>query len=245
MNPPQYTPEIPERDISEPEEMTTDIVARTVSNTFMNPVVWQQMEKMAQVFFMSKAFPSYIQNAAQLQVIMQAGYEMGMKPMEALKSLYIVNGQVNVWGAALGRRLREHGWTIKYNKDKDADEGEGVTAIIERKSTKEKYEMTAYFSAAEKSGYTKYNGTEKVGWRAGTNRRLKLSYLALSMLIKLHVPEVLGSASDIQEVAEDYPIDEAKKEKAGFSASKPTTLSETLEAKNEKKEKKPEENAKS
>lgn len=178
---------------------------KLTTTSYFSPAVWGQMKEMATTFIESKALPKNIENAAQAIMIMQAGYEMGMKPLEAVKSLYIVNGQINIWGAALVRRIREHGWTIEYKMG--VERGGNVTAIIRK--GKERYEQTAYFDSAEKSGYTKdYSGKAKIGWREGTNRELKLKYLAISMLIKTKVAEVLGSINDIQEVAEDYPVEE-------------------------------------
>ncbi len=186
----------------------------TIKDTYFSPEVWGQMKDMATTFIESKALPQNIANAQQAIMIMQSGYEMGMKPLESVKSLYIVNGQINIWGQALARRVREHGWRIEYKES--VDRGGSVTAIVRK--DKEKYEDTASFDSAEKSGYTKTStGQLKVGWREGVNRQLKLRYLALSKLIKTYIPEVMGSASDIQEVAEDYPVieEETKKVESG------------------------------
>ena len=46
-------------------------------DNYLNPVRWEQMEKLAQSLVQSKAFPKSIQNAAQALVVMQAGVENG------------------------------------------------------------------------------------------------------------------------------------------------------------------------
>lgn len=182
--------------------------AMAVQTTFMNPSVWTQIRAMGKVFFEGKALPSSIANEPQLVMVLQAGFEMGMAPVESLKSLYIVNGSVNVYGAATVRRLREHGWLVKYSDESD----EQCTATVTLKDRKtgailEEYTETFKYSDAEKSGYTKSSSGLKVGWREGLNRKLKMRYGVLSLIIKSFIPEVLGSASDIAEVAMDAPID--------------------------------------
>lgn len=174
-----------------------------IKTGFFDPQVWNQIKAMAETFYTSKALPSYVTNAPQLVMMIQAGYEMGMKPVEAIKSLYMVNGQINIWGAAMIRRLREHGWSVGYKMT--PANGGSCTATVRKGD--EKYTETFSFASAEKSGYTKSReGTLKVGWREGVNRNLKLRYGAISMLIKSYIPEVLGSTSELVEVAEDYQI---------------------------------------
>lgn len=174
--------------------------ALVVKEQYLNPQVWEQMKTMSQTFIQSAALPKGISNAAQAIMVLQAGYEMGMKPIEAMKSLYIVNGVINVWGAAITRRLREHGWVLSY---KDAPNT--CTATVTK--GKETYTETFTFEEAVKSGYTTDSyGKLKVGWKEGLNRKLKLRYGAVSVLIKSYIPEVLGSASDVAEIAEDYPV---------------------------------------
>ena len=187
--------------------------AMQIETTYMSPNTWTQIRTMAKVFHEGKALPSCIQNEAQLVMVMQAGFEMGMKPVECLKSLYIVKGTINVYGPAVMRRLREHGWLITYKEDSD----KSCTATISRGD--ETYTETLTFAEAEKSGYTKDGqGALKIGWKEGVNRKMKLRYGVLSIIIKSYVPEVLGSAVDIAEVAEDqqdYGNQVSEKQTAG------------------------------
>lgn len=145
---------------------------------------------------------------------------MGMKPMEAINSVYIVNGSTNIWGKAITRRLREHGYSIKYlEEDDDHCVGEVRKRTGDGKNIPDEvYTETFYFKDAEKSGWTNYKGGGlKVGWLPGQNRKLKMRYGVLSSIIKSYIPDVLGSATDIAEVAEDVVIDipEESAEKSG------------------------------
>jgi hypothetical protein len=189
-----------------------------VSTTFMNPNVWGQIRAMGKVFFEGKALPNSILNEPQLVMVLQAGFEMGMAPVESLKSLYIVGGTVNVYGPAVVRRLREHGWKVEYTDESDT----GVTATVSNLNSGEKYTERYDYVMAEKSGYTKTNsGGEKIGWKAGINRKLKMRYGVLSLIIKSYIPEVLGSASDIAEVAMDAPQQAQELKSAGAPAALP------------------------
>lgn len=184
-----------------------EIQAATRPSDYMNPVVWKQMDAMSRVFIQSRAMPSYISNAAQLMVVLQTGLEMDMKPMESINSLYIVNGTVNVWGKAITKRFREHGYKISYEHGDDT-----CKATVTRGKDSFSYEYT--FAEAEQSGIIKTrSGDLKPGWLPGINRKLKLAYGALNVISRLYTPEVLGSAEGIAEVAQDYTeqIEETRK----------------------------------
>lgn len=184
------------------QELTINLYeqAMQVQTNFLNPNVWQQIRAMGRVFFDSKAIPSSIANEAQLVMVLQAGFESGMTPIESISSLYIVNGSINIYGKAVTRRFRNHGWKIEYKNESDA----GCTAVVTKGD--EQFEETYLFADAQKSGYCddKKNGGLKVGWKEGINRKLKLRYGALSMILKSYLPDVLGNFADIKEIAEDY-----------------------------------------
>lgn len=177
---------------------------------YLNPELWGQMEKVATALVQSQAFPKNIKNGPQAMVVMQAGMEMGMAPMESINSITIINGAISIYGKAITRRLREHGWKIQYETLNDR--GGGMRATVSKAD--ETYIETLYFDQAEKSKWTQmYNYDKKQfelkpGWYEGANRLLKLRYGVLSMIIKTYLAEVMGSAQEIAEVAEDYIIEE-------------------------------------
>lgn len=177
--------------------------ARNTPTDIFNPVAWQQMKGMATAFAASGALPRDM-NANKLVLLIQAGYEMGMKPVESIKSFYFVNGILTIFGAATIRRLREHGWRIQY-QESDEKGGSCTATVTKRHSADdiETYTDTFTYEDAEKSGWTK--GT-KPGWLLGANRKNKLRYGVISKIIKTYIPEVLGSAVDISEIAEDATV---------------------------------------
>lgn len=183
-------------EIMPPKQSIT--VRDTKETSLMNPEVYVQMKILANDFISSKAIPQCWQSAAQVLVGLQTGLEMGMTPMESMNSLYVVNGAVNIWGKATTKRLRIHGYKIKYTNETP----EQVTASLTKGD--EKYTFTFKYADAVASGYTiDQHGKEKVGWRPGQNRLLKLRYGALSALLKTEVPEVLGPINGIAEIEND------------------------------------------
>lgn len=170
----------------------------TQATSILDPNMYIQMKALANDFIASKAIPKHWETPAQVLIGLQAGIEMGMKPMEAINSLYPVNGAINIWGKAVTRRLREHGYMIKFTDESQ----EAVTATVWKKG--EKYTETYTFAEADESGYTKDNyGKLKIGWKPGITRKKKLRYGALNMIINTYIADVLGSAMGIQELAED------------------------------------------
>lgn len=194
---PQAAQPTPQAD-DQPRTMT---IRDTRTTSFMDPNLYIQMKAMANDFIKSGAIPECWQTAEAVLVGFQTGLEMGMSPMESMNSLYFVKGAINVWGKATTKRLKDHGWTIKYSSESQ----ETCTATV--KKGRESYTETFTFQEAQDSGYTTdSSGRLKVGWRAGMNRRKKLRYGVLALIINTYIPEVLGSAIGIVEVSDDYDL---------------------------------------
>jgi hypothetical protein len=171
---------------------------KTVATDVMDPIVYQQIKLLANDLINAKALPAGLTNPQQVFVIMWTGREMGMKPFDAVNSLYIVNGAVRIYGKALAGQMRKHGFSVAY-KDETVT---SATAVVTKGD--ESFQETFTFEEAEKSKYTKdKNGNLKFGWYEGVNRKLKLRYGALNMIIRTYIPEVLGLTAGIVEVDED------------------------------------------
>lgn len=203
----------------------------TQATNFLDPNLYIQLKALALDFIKSSAIPAVWKTSEQVLVGLQTGAEMGMKPMEAMNSLYPVNGAINVWGKATTRRLREHDWTIKYSNETQ----ETCTATVSK--DREKYTETYTFSEAQESGYTTdSSGKLKIGWRAGMNRKKKLRYGVLSLIISTEIPEVLGSAMGIVEVSEDYDFSTKNEAKTDELTKKREALQRSLNASNSAKQ---------
>ncbi len=53
---------------------------------------WNTMETIARTMIQAGAIPKGIDTAPKMMVILQAGREAGLSPIESLNSLYLVNG---------------------------------------------------------------------------------------------------------------------------------------------------------
>lgn len=145
--------------------------------------------KVADQFHQAQCFTKDVANTFQAFVKIQAGAEMGMAPMESMTALYIVNGNVTMWGKALTQRLRQFGWRINYD-DSKPDE---CTATVNKGEETYSYTSTKAELEALKSR------------AAGFALKDKLKWHAISRICRFYVPEVLGSVSYVKEEVDDLP----------------------------------------
>jgi len=117
----------------------------------LNPVAFSQMKELTNELVRAKALPKGIDNGSQALVIMQKGYEMGLKPFESVNSFYMVNGRIQLYGNAVSKYIRKLGYDIDI---KEASKEKCV--IVVSKGTK-KYEKT--MTPDDLSTVTKKNPT--------------------------------------------------------------------------------------
>jgi len=178
--------------------------AYSTNTGVFNPVVYQQFKVMAADMAKAGALPSGL-NSQQALVIMQFGSELGIKPFIALQSIYIVKGRLVLYGSMVISRLTECGYKVDY-KDIVSDEDDENACTVMVTKGKEVYEETYTFKMARLSRYTMGKSGLKAGWVAGTNRKLKLRYGAVSVLLKSKLPHLLNGA-EIKEVWEDVDLE--------------------------------------
>lgn len=178
----------------------TNLIPQT--DVFFQQERLNQQMAIATHFFNAKCFGGGVQNPEQLFVLIQAGAEMGLPPIAAVNSLYIVNGKITIYGMAMTKRLREAGWKISYD---DSKQGE-LTATIEKDDEKYSYTATAAELQSMKSRAYSLAPKDKLKWHA------------ISRLVRFYVPEITGGTiSYIKEEVEDLPefqMPEVKKEMA-------------------------------
>ncbi len=212
----ETVPAVPAADA--PKAMT---IRDTQVSSILDPNTYIQMKALSADFFNSKVVPSAYQNVLQVLFGIQAGYEMGMQPVEALQSITFVNGNASVWGKAVPRRLRVHGWSLDFEEGGEGRDQYCKATIIKGD---EIYSDKITFGDAEDSGYTKTNGGQlKAGWLPGLNRKLKLRYDVLDVLCKTYVPEVFGGTAGTAEVLQDVNIIEGE-------TTQPLTVKDKIKA---------------
>jgi len=151
------------------------VTADKLAATYFNPTKLSEMKNLATAFFKAQCFGQDVKNEFQALAKIQAGYEMGIPPMESMSSLYIVNGKVTIWGMAMTKKLRQAGWKMKY------EESEGACKVTITKG-EETYDYTATLEEVRKLN------SKAIGFAA----KDKLRWHAIGRLIRFNVPEVLS-----------------------------------------------------
>lgn len=176
------------------------IEAKTRALNWMNPERWNMMKTMAETFIQSQAMPQSIKNAAQAIMVMQAGYEAGMQPIESLASFAPINGKMTMYGDALIAKVIQAGHTIEWG---DCDE-RSATVTITRKDTGKSMTETYKLEEAKASGLL-----GKDNWQKFPKRMLK--YKVFAEVAHFFVADALRGL-DLREIVESetLPIEVVK-----------------------------------
>ena len=135
--------------------------------------------KMATQFIASKAFKAA--NAEQAYVIIKAGAEMGMQPVEAMQALYCVNGAVKIYGDKMVARITKAGYKIEYLDESP----QAVTVRVTNQAGFEAKETVSINDPIiQKSNAYKFAP------------RQKLRFHAVRMIASFHLPHLFGSTAD-------------------------------------------------
>jgi hypothetical protein len=175
-------------------------LAKSQATSIFNPVVWEQIKGIAETFVQSKALPAYLQNAAQVVVVMSHGLDMGMSPSESLSSLYPVNGSVTIWGRAVIARLTKMGYKIKYDDGECMNEKAFCTATVTAPDGQEFVEKYTFEEAQASIHMNDKNNSWKAGWKPGQNRKLKMRYGAINIILKSYLPHLLYGCNGLADI---------------------------------------------
>lgn len=145
----------------------------------MNPVALEQINHLAARFHKSGALPSTIVNGDQLAMVLMAGYEAGMTPMQAINAFYITNGKLTIWGAAVIQQLRKAGWMLSWGTC------DRSTATVTISKGKESCTETYTIIEAGESGLT-----GKGTWIKYPKEMLR--HKAVGRAVRFTCPEVLN-----------------------------------------------------
>lgn len=209
--------------------------AKQEAYDFMNPERWAMIKQVAAVFYESKAIPKSIENAPQMVMVIQAGYEAGLQPIEALNSFYFVNGKISMYGEQGIALVRRKGHQIQWGKCND----ETATCKITRSDTGESLEQTFTMEMARKRGLTNKGGA----WVTAPDNMLKFKafwavarFLVPDAIHGLPMKEELETEMTVIDKENHKPI--SKKQKAEAIDHPP--LDEALEATPVEEDTKPE-----
>lgn len=204
-----------------------------VFSNFPTKAEWDTMNLVAQTLKAGGVLPRGIDTVQKMVVVLQAGREIGLAPMEALNSLYFVNGKVAMYGEAVPNQIMRAGHQIKWGKC-DATQAE-VTIV--RGDNGEKMTTKFTMKEAEERGYTSNSIYKKYPENM-------LKWRALSMTAKFIAPDALRGIGikedmEVEVVQEDSKFHNAKEAKRvdaevkDGSHSKRPSLDEAIDGKKE------------
>jgi RecT family len=176
----------------ETENGTSTALAVTAQPGNFSLEHWQAMKGVAADMIKSGAIPRGISNPAQLQMIIQAGYEVGMPPVQAMGSFAIINGRISMWGAAVIARVNQAGHDLEWGHcDKMGAE---VTILRNGKGKPETFTI----EEAREAGLT----TKDI-WKKYPKDMLR--WKALGRSVRLTCPEVLNGVYIAEEARDMEP----------------------------------------
>lgn len=146
---------------------------------FMDPVRWATMGKIAQTFVQAGAMPAGM-NAAKAMMALQAGYEAGIAPIEAINSFYFVNGKIAMYGETVIRQVIRAGHRVEWG-DCDATR---ANVTITRGDSGKSMSATFTIEQARDRGFL-----SKDTWKKYPENMLK--FRAFSMVAKFIAPDAL------------------------------------------------------
>jgi hypothetical protein len=145
--------------------------------------------QMAENFINSRAFPQM--TPEQAIVIQAAGREMGLKPIEAMNSLYIVNGSVQFWGKNLISIFTKNGYKMSYQ-----DETKDSVRVVVTKTDGDEVERYEEIASAN-------DPILKKSKAMNISSRNKLRYHGARLILSFHVPHLVSSIGSMWEPLED------------------------------------------
>ena len=136
----------------------------------------------------SGAFPKQIKNSAQAWVMIKAGEEIGLSPMQSVKGLSIINGVVSVWGSTMISILTKRGYVIDYLKE---DQSQVLVTVSKGEQ---------YFEYLVKDNDPALKNSKAMG----INKKNKMRYHGVRQILKFRLPHFLGSVAP--EEKDDFDI---------------------------------------
>lgn len=211
------------------EEKQELVPVSQVFSNFPTKEEWATMSLIAQTLQQGGVMPKGIDTVPKMVVVLQAGREIGLAPIEALNSLYFVNGKIAMYGEAVPMQIMRAGHEIEWGK---CDKNE-ATVTITRGDNGNSMTQTFTMIEAKERGYT----SNPIYSKYPENM---LKWRVLGMVSKFIAPDALRGIG-IKEDMEVEVVDEGgtfsnpteakrvKREVKTGTFSKRPTLNEAVE----------------
>lgn len=197
--------------LTDKDKRELTLAVKSTTTDIMDPVMYEQLRILSRDMFASGQVPKTYETEGQVFSAMQMGVEMGLSPRQAVLQGYFIGGRYEIWGSAVGAILRKKGWRWQFSDEED----DKVHVVLNHYSPGEKepdetIQDDYSYEEAEASGFTtqtsKYSQQveDKLGWRAGINRKRKLRYGVLDLVLNTYLPDIAGPMTGVVEYSEDY-----------------------------------------
>jgi len=193
---------------------TQERYAVTVRDEVLVPS-WQLMREQADVLHKSGFFPKSIKSTEAALAIMLAGRELGIGPMESLRSVYIVDGQTTISSGLMAAMIWDAGHA--YNIDESTDTACQITFT---RSNGQTYTHRFTHEDAVKAGLTRKDNWQKYEKAMLFNRCMSAGGRVFmpDVFRKMYTPEEMGAPVTVSEsgdVVIDVEATEIKDEPKG------------------------------
>lgn len=172
-------------------------MAEERSLNFLNPKLWSAMKVVAETFMQAGALPASIKNAQQLLMMLQAGYEAGLQPLEAIKSFYFVNGNLALYGEMAITMVIRAGHKIEWGTCNDKT----ATVTITRKDTGQTMTNTLTMQQAIERRLDMGREGRKDPWVKHPENMLK--FKVFHMTAKFVCPDAFHGVNEIGELEDE------------------------------------------
>lgn len=189
----QKTPETVETVPTEKKDM---VPVGQMFPRFPTQAEWNTINTIAVTLKNGGVLPKGIDTVQKMVVVLQAGREIGLQPIEALNSLYFVNGKVSMYGEAVPMQIMRAGHKITWGK---CDKHE-ATVTITRGDDGQEMTQTFTMEEAKERGYT----SNPIYQKYPENM---LKWRVLGMVAKFIAPDALRGIG-IKEDMEVEAVDE-------------------------------------
>lgn len=186
----------------------------TQNSGFLNPTNFEQAMTLAEMLSQSDLVPkNYKGKQFDIVVAMQMGYEVGLKPLQALQNISVVNGKPTLWGDAVVAICQGSGMLEDITEEVTDD----YAKVTVKRVGQEPHSVTFSREDAQKAGLWGKSGT----WQQYPKRMMKNRARAFALRDKF--ADVL-SGFGITEEEKDRVIDEVKAPKDVTPQSAPQGL---------------------
>lgn len=177
--------------------MSTDIVAAPTAQFDLSPKNFEQAMQLSEYLASSTMVPKdFVGKPGNCLIAMQWGMEVGLKPLQALQGIAVINGRPSLWGDALLALVRASA-VCEYVRE--SDDGHTATCRAKRKGQPEDV-STFSMDDAKQAGLINKDGP----WKQYPKRMRQMR--ARAFRLRDTFPDVL-KGMDVTEAIMDIPKD--------------------------------------